>query len=247
MTGHLVAAEWLKLRTTPLLWATVPAVALLAAVALGGLVLSAELAGVALLEPTDHVRQAAFHLTTTGAALIVVIGIVISAGEYRTRTAVDSFLTTPRRGRVLAAKLVFAGTLGLALGAAGAAIAAPVAFLLFESEGLAFPTGDLDVWLVLAGVAASSALYAILGVAFGSLVRNQVVAVVAALVGILLVEQLLTQSGLGIADWLPGSAGAAVVRAPGDFLAPGAGAAVLAAYSLVLAAAGLVAITRRDA
>jgi ABC-2 type transport system permease protein len=245
--GRLIAAEWLKLRTTRLLWATVPAVVLLSAVAVAGLVLSSEVAGVALLEPTEGVRNAALHLTSTGAVLVTVLGIVISAGEYRTQTATDTFLTTPRRSRVVGAKLVMGAILGLALGVLGTAIALPIAYLWFEADGTAFPGGSEEVWLTLGGVVLCASLFAVLGVAFGSLVRNQLVAVVSALTLVLLVEQVLAQAATSIAEWLPGNAGAAVVRTPGDFLDPGAGAALLLAYTLAIALAGLLVVTRRDA
>ena len=245
--GRLVVAEWLKLRTTRFLWGTVPAVLLLSGIAVAGLALSSEVAGVALLEPTEDVRQAALHLTSTGAVLVIVLGIVISAGEYRTQTATDTFLTTPRRDRVLAAKLAIGAVLGLALGVLAASVGLPIAYLLFEADGTAFPAGSEEVWLTLGGVVLSGALFGILGVAFGSLVRNQLVAVVSALTSVLLVEQLLAQTADSVAKWLPGNAGAALVRAPGEFLAPGAGAAVLLAYSLALVVAGIVVVVRRDA
>jgi ABC-2 type transport system permease protein len=245
--ARLVAAEWLKLRTTRILWATVPTVVLLSAVAVAGLVLSSEAAGVALLEPTEGVRQAALHLTSTGAVLVIVLGITISAGEYRTQTATDTFLTTPRRSRLVAAKLAIGAILGLALGALGAVLGLPVAYLLFEADGTAFPAGSGEVWLTLGGVVLYASLFAILGVAFGSLVRNQVVAIVSALTFVLLLEQLLTQSGASVAEWFPGNAGAAVVRTPGEFLEPGAGAALLLAYAMAIALAGLIVVVRRDA
>jgi ABC-2 type transport system permease protein len=245
--GRLVAAEWLKLRTTLFLWATVPAVVLLSAVAVAGLVLSSEVAGVALLEPTEGVRQAALHLTSTGAVLVIVLGIIISAGEYRTQTATDTFLTTPRRSRVVAAKLAIGALLGLALGALSAAVGLPVAYLLFELEGEALPAGSEEVWLTLGGVVLYGVLFGILGVAFGALVRNQLVAIVSALISVLLVEQLLAQTADSVARWLPGNAGAALARAPGEFLEPGAGAAVLLGYSLALAVTGIVVMVRRDA
>ena len=245
--ARLVAAEWLKLRTTRFLWGAVPAVVLLSAVAVAGLVLSSEVAGVALLEPTEGVRNAALHLTSTGAVLVMVLGIIISAGEYRTQTATDTFLTTPRRSRVVAAKLAIGAILGLGLGAISTAVGLPVAYLWFEAEEAAFPAGDQEVWLILGGVVLYASLFAILGVAFGSLVRNQVVAIVSALTFVLLLEQLITQAGASIAEWLPGNAGAAVVRTPGDFLDPGAGAALLLAYALAIALAGTVVVARRDA
>jgi ABC-2 type transport system permease protein len=244
---RLVTAEWLKLRTTWFLWATLPALVLLAAVAVAGLVLSSEGAGVALFEPTEGVRQAALHLTSSGAVLVIVLGIIISAGEYRTQTATDTFLTTPRRSRVVAAKLAIGAILGVVLGALSAAVGLPAAYLLFEVEDTAFPAGSEGVWLTLGGVVLCASLFAILGVAFGSLVRNQLVAIVSALVFVLLVEQVLTQSDVAMSELFPGNAGAAVVRTPGDFLEPGAGAGLLLAYALAIAVAGMIVVARRDA
>ena len=245
--GRLIAAEWIKLRTTRFLWSSVPAVALLAAVAVAGLVLSSEGAGTALYEPTEGARQAALHLTSTGAVLVIVLGIVISAGEYRTQTAIDTFLTEPRRGRVLGAKLAIGAIVGVALGVLGAAVGLPVAYILFEAEGTSFPGGNQEVWLTLGGVVLDAALFGVLGVAFGSLVRNQLVAVVSALTVVLLLEQLLAQTVDSVARWLPGNAGAAVVRTPGDFLDPGAGAVLLLAYAVAFAVAGAIVLVRRDA
>jgi ABC-2 type transport system permease protein len=245
--GRLIAAEWLKLRTTRFLWGTVPAVVLLSAVTVAGLVLSPEIGGVALLEPTEGVRQAALHLTSTGAVLVIVLGIIISAGEYRTQTATDSFLTTPRRSRVVTAKLVTGAVLGSVLGTLGAGLGLPIAYLWFEAEGEAFSAGESEVWLILGGVVVYAVLFGVLGVAFGSLVRNQVVAIVAALTFVLLLEQLLSQSAESVAKWFPGNAGAALIRTPGEFLEPGLGATLLLAYALVAALAGVIVVMRRDA
>ena len=245
--GRLVAAEWLKLRTTRILWASVPAVVLLAAVAVAGLALSSDVGDVSLLEPTEGVRNAALHLTSTGAVLVIVIGIVISAGEYRTQTATDTFLTTPKRSRVVAAKLAVGAGFGLALGALSVVLGVPAAYIWFEAEGARLPGDDAEAWLILGGVLLYGSLFAVLGVAFGTLVRNQLVAVVSALTFVLLFEQLLTQSGVPIAEWFPGNAGAAIVRTPGDFLDPGVGAGLLLAYALMIAVLGVLVVVRRDA
>ncbi len=53
--GRLLAAEWLKARTSRLLVATVPAAVLISAAAVAGAVLSADGAGVAL-DSTDGIR-----------------------------------------------------------------------------------------------------------------------------------------------------------------------------------------------
>jgi len=109
----LLAAEWLKLRTTRLLYGMIPATVALSFAAVAGAVLAADNA--AELESTDGIRRV-LSVTGTGAILVLVVGILISAGEYRHGTAADTFLTTPRRHRVVAAKLAVGAGVGLAAG-----------------------------------------------------------------------------------------------------------------------------------
>src|SRR5439155_26494544 len=99
----LLAAEWLKLRTTRLLHGMVPATVALSCAAVAGAVLSANGAGA--LESTDGIRRV-LPVTGIGAIIVLVVGVIISSGEYRHGTAADTFLTTPRRHQVLAAQFV---------------------------------------------------------------------------------------------------------------------------------------------
>lgn len=244
--SRLIAAEWLKLRTTRLLWAMLPAAVLLSTAAVAGATLSADDAGIAL-DTTTGVRRA-LHVTGTGAILVLVIGIIIAAGEYRTQTATDTFLTTPRRHRVLGAKLVVGALLGAAFGAVTAAVCLGVAALLYQQQDVAFPAGDREVWLTLGGAVLYAALFAVLGVAFGSLIRNQIAAVVAALAWLLVVEQVLVGLVTSAARWFPAAAGQAIVRTPEPgLLTPAAGAVVLLGYGALLTVAGITAAARRDA
>jgi len=96
---------------------------------------------------------------------VLVVGIIISAGEYRHGTAADTFLTTPRRHRVLAAKLAVGAGVGLATGALTSLACDGVAGLLYNAKGATFPFDDVEVWLTLAGAVAYTTLFAVLGVA----------------------------------------------------------------------------------
>jgi cytochrome P450 len=201
----LLAAEWLKLRTTRLLHAGVPLAVGLSVAAVAGSVLATDRAGIAL-----------------------------AAGEYRHGTAADTFLTTPRRQRVVAAKLAMAAALGAAIGAITAAACAGAAAALFHLEGTTLPFDDGAVCLTLAGAVVYTILFAVLGVALGTLIRNQLLAVAVALAWIGVVEHVLVNLAPSVGRWLPTAAGLAIVRAPLDgILSPLGGAAVLAAYAAV--------------
>jgi ABC-2 type transport system permease protein len=244
--NRLVAAEWVKLTTTRLLWVVLPLSVALSAAAVAGATLSADSAGVALAS-TAGVRRS-LHVAGTGAILVLVLGIMLSAGEYRTRTATDTFLTTPRRNRVLAAKLIVGGLLGAAVGVLTAAVCLVVVLLLYRQQGATVPLGSADVWLTLAGAVLYAALFAVLGVALGSLLRSQVAAVVGALAWLLVVEQVLVSLAADAGRWLPGAAGQAIVRSPAEgLLSPAGGTALLLAYATAVALAGVTVAGRRDA
>jgi len=242
----LVAAEWLKLRTTRLLHGMIPAAVAISCAAVAGAVLSTDGAGVAL-ESTEGIRRV-LPLTGAGAILVLVAGVIISAGEYRHGTAADTFLTTPRRHQVVAAKLAVGAALGVVVGVLTSVACVGIASLLYNIEGATFPFADGDVWLTLAGTLAFSTLFAVIGVALGTLVRNQVLAVAGALAWFAIVEHTLVNLAPDIGRWLPAAAGQAIVRTHLDgLLSPLAGTAVLAAYGVAIALAGVRVAATRDA
>jgi ABC-2 type transport system permease protein len=241
----LVAAEWLKLRTTRLLHGSIPAAVALSFAAVAGAVVAAD--GATELESTGGIREV-LSVTGTGAILVLVVGIMISAGEYRHGTAADTFLTTPRRHRVAAAKLTVGAGVGLAAGVITSLACVGIASILFVVEGATFPFDDAEVWATLAGALAYSTLFTILGVALGVLIRNQVLAIAGALAWLAVVEHTLVTLVPDLGRWLPAAAGQAMVRTPlDDLLSPLAATAVLAAYAAAIAAAGVRVAATRDA
>ena len=104
------------------------------------------------------------------------------------------------------------------------------------------------MWLTLAGAVLYATLFALLGVALGSLVRSQVAAIVGALAWLLVAEQVLVTLAADAGRWLPGAAGQAIVRTPTDgLLDPAAGTALLLAYAAAVTLASTLTATRRDA
>jgi ABC-2 type transport system permease protein len=243
--SDLVAAEWLKLRTTRLLYGMAPAAVLLSFVAVTGAVLTTDRADIPLAsaEGLDRVLS----LSGTGALVVLLAGILVSAGEYRHGTAPDTFLTTPRRHWVAGAKLAVGAAIGLAAGVITAAACVAAATALFAAKGASFPFDDQDVWLTLAGTLTYTTLFAVLGVALGTLIRNQVLAVAVALAWIGIVEHLLIALAPSIGRWLPAAAGQAIVRTPiDDLLSPLGGVAVLGAYTVAIGVLGVRFAVTRD-
>jgi len=243
---NLLHAEVLKLRTTRTAWALLAATVAVSALA----VASAVVVGANTSLDLESAREARsiLNVTATGGIFVLVLGVIVSAGEFRMGTATDTFLTTPRRWRVIAAKLVIAGVAGLVFGALAASVSVGVADLAYRIKGLTFPLGSSDVWSTLGGAVLYAALFGAIGAATGSLVRNQVVAIVGWLVWIAVVEHIATGFASGIGRWLPVAAGRALVGETNqDFLSRGTAAVVLVIYAIAIMSAAVVSERFRDA
>ena len=196
---------------------------------------------------TDRRLQEALHGAAAGSMLVLVAGIIGMAGEWRFGQASQTFLTTPQRWRVVLAKTgTYAGVgavYGLVAGAASTATAAA----WYRANDLSLPLGRSAVWLTLLGCLAVAVLFGVLGVAVGALARNQVVAIVAALGWMLLLEPALFAASAPVFRWLPGMASISLRRQPAEGLLPiGLASAVLVGVIVVALAVGLRMVERDD-
>jgi ABC-2 type transport system permease protein len=245
----LLAAEVLKLRTTRTTWVLLLVGALLAGVTAAALVGSGSLEDDRALALAQGASFAAF--------LALVLGALLVTSEYRHGTITTTFLGEPRRGRVLAAKLVVAAASGVLYAGVALAVTAAVAlpWLAARGEALALDGQALEVC---GRLALALALYAVLGAAVGAMIQGQVGTIVGILLWFLVVESLvglLSQLLLGsfgepdpLTPYLPGSALGGIVGGQGsEFMLRGPYAALLAlAYVAGLAALGWLSMTRRD-
>lgn len=242
----LLRAEVSKLTTTRTWRWLLLATTLLALAATAGVVLSADSAHLDL-NTTYGVRTVVHVATTSGSMFVLVLGIIGMAGEFRTGTIVDTLLSTPRRGRVIVAKLLTYAGVGLGFGCAAATVAVTAAIPLLASRGASLRLGEADVWLTLVGAIAWSGLYGAIGVSIGALARNQAAAIVGALAWIFVLEQVAINLFADAGRWLPASAAAALGRAPAKgLLSMAAGGAVLFVYAIVFALTAARLTMRRD-
>jgi ABC-2 type transport system permease protein len=241
----LVRAELLKMRTLRSFWWT--AAAVLAAVPLlvaSAITHDADIQG--RLQTGEGIRNV-FSASSSG--LMLIVGIMVMAGEFRHSTAASTFLATPDRARVIRAKLIAGSLVGLAFAALSGLVALTVAVPWLEAKHVDIAAHAGDVAIALLGSFTATALYALVGVGLGVLVRNQTVAITGALGWLFVVEGVLLSFASELGRWLPGGAAAAMsgtTGLQGDLLPMWGGALVFTAYGLAFAAAGTRLITRRD-
>ena len=245
---RLIRAEFTKLRTTRLIYGLAAA---MAAFAVLTVVAGIADAGRTEGNPLAVGRQPAHARRRPGDAAVgrrPAAGILGMAGEFRHQTVTQTFLVTPDRGRVVAAKLVAYPLAGIALALAILAFTAAVAIGWLAAKGITPSLLDARLGRVLLGAVLAAGLCGLVGVGVAALVRNQVAALVGVAVWVLLVEGLL-MSLLNIPSlgkWLPSAAAAALTNPGGAQLSRLAGTLLLAGYGLALALAGTRLVVRRD-
>jgi ABC-2 type transport system permease protein len=170
-------------------------------------------------------------------------------GEFRHQTVTQTFLVTPDRGRVVAAKLVAYPLAGIALALATLAVTAAVATGWLVAKGITPSLLDARLGRVVGVALLGAGLCGLVGVGVGALIRNQVAALVGTLVWVLVVEGLLMSllNTPSLGKWLPSAAAAAAITSPGGaHLSRLGGTLLLAAYGLALALVGTRLVVRRD-
>jgi ABC-2 type transport system permease protein len=237
-------SELLKHRSTftnlALLLAMVGLVLL--AVLLHGLTLPAD----RLESASDQVEVFRFG-SLLGSLFAGLVGAMSITGEFRHGTIRTTFLITPRRGRVVAAKVVAGGIVGIVFGLVAVAVAIGVGSAALAARGIPITLEGSDYTVMPAGGIAAAALWAPLGLGLGALLRNQVATLTSIFLWLFFVENLLIDFVPGAGKFAPGAAAAAITGLdPDRLLAPALGTLLLALYATAAAAAGSIATLRRD-
>jgi ABC-2 type transport system permease protein len=242
----LLRAELLKLRTTRTFIA-------LTGVAVGTSLLICVLVSL-LTEPTQESVLTDVFTADTSGLFIVVLAIVGITGEWRHRTITSSLLAAPDRLRFLAAKTVAFAAAGALLSLLISISVAVVGMVILSSRDL--PTPELGELVAQIGRnAEAAALLGAFGLALGTLVRNQPVAIVGVLVLAFVIEPTVLALAPDVGRFAPFSALSAGIQdipsedigaEDADLLSPGLAALALLAWIGAVFAAGAALLRRRD-
>jgi ABC-2 type transport system permease protein len=235
----LVRGELIKLRSTRTALGFA-AVALL-------LVLASVLVSLLAGEPFSiEDKRSALAFGGPLAIPLLVFGAVGATGEYRHRTLAPALLVAPGRPRLVVARTLAYAATGMGIGVAMLVVTFAIGIpLLAGADGPSLGGGDY-ARLAVGGVL-SAGLSSALGVGVGTLVRNQVGAVVGLLVYVFLVEPLILVLTDTASKYTVGQAQTALGGGSGSDLLPwGVALLVFAGWSAALVAAGGLVDARRD-
>lgn len=261
MSLGLVRSELTKILSTRLWWGLLVGVVLYtgiqaaASAAFAGLDPGAGQPASPGLDAPETLRGVYAAAAFSGAYIFaLVIGVTGMTGEYRYETATPTFLATPRRVRVVVAKAVAHLVVGIGYGVVAVVCAFAAGGLVILIRGDALGLGSPGLWRAVALAVLAVALWTLVGIGIGTLIRNQVAALLVAVAVTFLVEPLVS-IGLYAADldevgkFLPSTASSAVTSPPtvyGELLPWWAGALVLSGYAVLFAALGVWLSVRRD-
>jgi ABC-type transport system involved in multi-copper enzyme maturation permease subunit len=254
--GRLLRSEWTKI------WSVRSTAWSLAILVIGGIGLSALIAGVMAahwdtLSAAD--RQAVAVKGVFGPGLtfaqlpLCVLGVLVITSEYSTGMIRSSLLAVPRRTPVLAAKAAVFGAVAFAAGELLAFASIPIAHEILGSRAPE-SLGDPATLRAALGVGLYLAVLGLFSFAVGVMVRHTAAAITAIIVifvGFGDLSQLLPgTAGRYINAYMPANAGILVTHArqqAADLLAPWQGFGVLCLWTAVLLAAAGFLLVRRDA
>ncbi|MBA2361080.1 MAG: hypothetical protein H0V79_09155 [Actinobacteria bacterium] len=237
----LVYAELLKIRTAP--WTTLILVfALLAIVGLGAAGTSNDANSGFVISPESDI----INIAGIATIFTLILGILAVTWDYRHGTITQTFLVSPRRERVIVAKLVTALVLAALLTGLALALALGIAEV-WLGDGFQLTR---DNWNHAGRILVATLLWAVLGLGLGATLQTQVGALISAIVWFLVVEFVLVGLGSKIWDldqYLPGEA-LREFASSGDQGRLGRTTAGLlaAAYAFGFAALGTLFALRRD-
>ncbi|MBB5872830.1 ABC-type transport system involved in multi-copper enzyme maturation permease subunit [Allocatelliglobosispora scoriae] len=274
---NLIRSEFLKLRTTSAWWLFTIGVAVLWALAFAANTFGTyvtlhpeKFAGpegpqgdqVEAVANVDFTSIASNLYTSGqffGLLFAMLLGILLITSEFQHQTLTTTFLTTPRRSSVVAAKLAVSAVGGVFFWFITTLLSVPGGAIFLSSEGQSAHLGDTEVLKAVGLNLLAFCLWGIFGLGFGVLIRSQIGATVTAavlyVIGTFAVSIIFELLAAWQGDWIrkfdvivPSIASAVMVSGTQlpDHPPQWVGAAILIGYAVVAGTIGTLILRRRD-
>ena len=211
------------------------------------------------------ITQAATIFTSgqlLGVLFACLLGIVLITSEFHQQTATTTFLLTPHRSTVVVSKLLTAVLMAALAWLVSTAISVLSGVIFLHGEGYASQLGHWNVLRAVLLNLAAYAIWAVFGIGFGALIRNQLAATVSAtvlyLVGAtvassvfqLLNTYVITKAWVLTAQVVVPAVASSVMISPTKTFTESppqwVGALVLIGYGVVAGLVGTLILRRRD-
>lgn len=190
----------------------------------------------------------------------LLIGTLMVTSEFRHKTLTPTFLAVPRRGTALWAKVLVGILMGAIFGVVAVVATLVPSAALLAGFGLDTALSSADTWTLVGRCVVALAIWVLIGIGVGTLVRNQVAAVVIVLAFTQFIEPIARTAGAfvdgldQVTRYLPGAASDALVgssifamgTATTDSQEWWGGGAVLLGYAVLFLVLGYLFSWRRD-
>ncbi|MGH3191522.1 MAG: ABC transporter permease [Streptosporangiaceae bacterium] len=246
--SRLIRAEALKLRSTRTFWLL--AVGALALIIIGTAAMSA---ATSYAQGTGPAR-ATLALAGLAQTFALIAGALAVTGEFRHKTITQAVLITPRRTPLLAAKVITLAAAGLGFGLLATGAAAAIALPVLAGRHIPSQVDGAQLAGIVAGGGVVTALAAALGAGIGTVIRNQVGAVIAVLSLLYVAEPLLgfiphlgpAVQTYGLGGLASGATATAGFPPSARLLSQAPATLLLAAYVLAVLLPGAALLRQRD-
>jgi hypothetical protein len=242
---RLVRGEIRKLTSTKLPWAFLVVAVLIAALDAAVVAFGTDMDGSKTFISTaaDQKSLMAFGFNAMlGTALF---GAIAVAREYGHHTVVPMFLTSPKRHRAVLAQLTAVLLAGAVLAIVAQAVVTIAVAVALPSTEYGFLVSAADLGRLLGAAALAGVVGVLLGAGLGALIRNLGGAVAAAILLLFVLPPLAVQLFTDAASWIPPTL-FSVISGVSTEVSLWAALLAIGAWALVPAAAGLIAVQRRD-
>lgn len=182
---RLVRAEFVKLRTTQVwFWLLVAVLAICVLVVLGSFLSTG---GVETKKDVPDV----FASTNTATIAVFVLGVLGITTEFRYQTITPTVLVTPSRWTLITAKMIAYALIGALYALACILLELAMVLPWLASRNIDFDLGDPNLRRAVFGLFLVLALFGIIGLGIGALLRNQIVAVTVGVIFLLILQNIL--------------------------------------------------------